>query len=309
MMQPAEQHGAKPPLLQPKFSKQISANVVDEKLLDQGVNLEELYLCCVDPQTSKTFKVNIGTQEAQEVHLKAGQDVPNKIKREIYKIDELLGRKEHEEYWDFKNEMVNDYRRRMVPFYLLGEESNQYPVYVDNSDIDLSFTGNAEDETFAAGITIEEITINMSDSVSTNLPFKLSNVSLLTTADQLIKMCERKLQIQNKLSDSTKVGGAEWSRLKKEAMKENYKNSTKFVSITYFQLTFALDRSDDPRPGNRLPAHTGPAEAGCSNYLGLEREQGRVLGYAGHASCGTEKERGASVVRADSDGRKRKAIQ
>ena len=184
---------AKPPLLQAKVSKQPTANVVEEKLLDQGVNLEELYLCCVDPQTSKTFKVNIGTQEAQEVKLKPGQGVPNKIKREIYKIDELLGRKEHEEYWDFKNEMVDDYRRRMVPFYLLGEESNQYPVYVDNSDIDLSFTGNAEDETFAAGITIEEITINMSDSVKTNLPFKLSNVSLLTTADQLIKMCERKL--------------------------------------------------------------------------------------------------------------------
>ena len=235
-MQASEQFN-KPPLQQPKFTKQISANIVDEKLLDQGVNLEELYLCCVDPQSSKTFKVNIGTQEAQEVDLKAGHGCPNRIKRGIYKIDELLGRKEHEEYWDFNNEMVEDYRRRMVPFYLLGEESNRYPVYVDNSDIDLSFTGNAEDEAFAAGITIEEITINMSDSVSTNLPFKLSNVSLLTTADQLIKMCERKLQIQNKLSDSTKVGGAEWSRLKKEAMKENYKSTAKFVSITLYWFT------------------------------------------------------------------------
>ena len=81
----------------------------------------------------------------------------------------------------------------MVPFYLLGEESNQYPVYVDNSDIDLSLTGGGDEEAASTGITIENIQINMSESVSTNIPFNLDNVSLLTTADQLIKMCERKI--------------------------------------------------------------------------------------------------------------------
>ena len=81
----------------------------------------------------------------------------------------------------------------MVPFYLMGEESNQYPVYVDNSDIDLSLTGGGDDENSTAGITIENIQINMSESVNTNLQFTLENVSLLTTADQLIKMCERKI--------------------------------------------------------------------------------------------------------------------
>ena len=62
----------------------------------------------------------------------------------------------------------------------------------------------------------------MSESVSTNLPFTLEDVSLLTTADQLIKMCERKINKQNKLCDETKVGGSPWSRVKATAMKENY---------------------------------------------------------------------------------------
>lgn len=44
----------------------------------------------------------------------------------------------------------------MVPFYLLEVESNQYPVYIDNSNIDKSLT---ED------YTINSIHINMSDSI------------------------------------------------------------------------------------------------------------------------------------------------
>lgn len=44
----------------------------------------------------------------------------------------------------------------MVPFYLLEVESNQYPVYIDNSNIDRSLT---ED------YTINNIHINMSDSI------------------------------------------------------------------------------------------------------------------------------------------------
>ena len=79
---------------------------------------------CVDPLTAKTFHINMGTHEAIEIQLSEKKKIPNKIKREKYKVDELLDRKEHETNWDFQNAAVNDYRRRMVPFYLLGDESN-----------------------------------------------------------------------------------------------------------------------------------------------------------------------------------------
>ena len=61
--------------------------------------------------------------------------VDNKIKREEYKIDSLLGRAQKQEEWDFKSPDAHRYRRRMLPFYLLEKESNAYPVYVDNSDM------------------------------------------------------------------------------------------------------------------------------------------------------------------------------
>ena len=64
-------------------------------------NLDDLYLMCVDPQSKKTFKINIGTQDAEEVLLRPGRDITNKISRELYKIDELLDRQEHEDNWNF----------------------------------------------------------------------------------------------------------------------------------------------------------------------------------------------------------------
>ena len=69
-------------------------------------NLDELYLMCVDPQSKKTFKINIGTQNAEEVILRSTRDISNKINRELYKIDELLDRNEHESNWNFQNEAV-----------------------------------------------------------------------------------------------------------------------------------------------------------------------------------------------------------
>ena len=77
----------------------------------------------------------MGTQEAMEIGREssagsgfgAKTDVMNKIKREKYKVDELLDRQAQEENWNFKNEYneaANEYRRKMVPFYLLGEESD-----------------------------------------------------------------------------------------------------------------------------------------------------------------------------------------
>ena len=79
---------------------------------------------CVDPSSKKTFKINIGTQEAEEVTLRAGKEITNKINREQYKIDELLNRKDQEDNWNFQNEATNNYRRMMVPFYLMAVESS-----------------------------------------------------------------------------------------------------------------------------------------------------------------------------------------
>ena len=83
------------------------------------LNVDDIFLMCVDPHSKKTFKINIGTQEAEEVILRPTREITNKINREMHKIDELLDRKEHESNWNFQNESVTDYRRRMVPFYLL----------------------------------------------------------------------------------------------------------------------------------------------------------------------------------------------
>ena len=130
----------------------------------------------------------------------------------------------------------------MVPFYLLQVESDQYPVYVDNSNIDESLTRDFK---------ICSIDINMSESVKETLEsnlrktmanynsgqinqsfyrqrsvmqknnsigaseanrthsgqiqeevavqvevtnISLKDISLLTTADKLIKMCEKKVE-------------------------------------------------------------------------------------------------------------------
>ena len=72
--------------------------------------------------------------------LKTGHTIENKIKRDEYKMDKLLNRPALNEYWFYQNEAVNNYRRQMVPFYLLEVESNKYPVYIDNSNIDQSAT-------------------------------------------------------------------------------------------------------------------------------------------------------------------------
>ena len=128
----------------------------------------------------------------------SGRSIESKKKREKYKIDDLLDRQEQEKRWDFynpENKAVDEYRRQMVPWYLLNVESNQYPVYVNNEDFEMGLmTGGENFERPQSSTTIENIKINMSESVSTNLAFDLKNISLLTTADQLIKICERKIR-------------------------------------------------------------------------------------------------------------------
>ena len=127
----------------------------------------------------------------------------------------------------------------MVPFYLLSYESNQYPTYIDNSNIDKSLTDDQE-------FSIQNVNLIMSDSilqavemdynrvaahnrtvfqnrdgasrsegyrrndgeknvtfnkrpeqnpeVEMNTSIALTDISLLTTADQLIKLCQRKVE-------------------------------------------------------------------------------------------------------------------
>jgi hypothetical protein len=119
----------------------------------------------------------------------------------------------------------------MVPFYLMEGESPQFPLYIDNSNIDSTLIEDRSDRSPTAGITIENVHINMSEGMH-NIPFNLNKVSLLTTADDLIKMCERMIVKQNKLSDATKVQNMTWKALKKEAMKADYMTSGQFGNFT-----------------------------------------------------------------------------
>ena len=141
------------------------------------VPLEGHYLLCIDPDSKKTIKIDIGTQEASKTELMEGRTIESRIKREMYKIDKLLDREKMQTNWNFRkeNQIVDDYRRSMVPFYLLGEESSSHPVYVDNSDIPMSMTGdkNLEDAEpgneivqimdAKAATTIEKIVVTLSD--------------------------------------------------------------------------------------------------------------------------------------------------
>ena len=103
-----------------------------------------MYLLCVEPGTNRLFSINQSTQEAELIELKKGHSIENKLKREEYKLDILLDRDDHQNNWFFSNETVNNYRRQMVPFYLLEQETNQYPTYIDNSNIDQSLTEDQE---------------------------------------------------------------------------------------------------------------------------------------------------------------------
>ena len=136
------------------MSQHSKANTV--KTLNNQSQLESTYLLCVEPQTQKLFQVNIGNQEAEEVKLGQGKGIENKIKREEYKIDQLLDRQQHQNEWFFQNEYARNFRSQMVPFYLLEVEASRYPVYVDNSNIEKSLTDDFK---------INTITIIMSESI------------------------------------------------------------------------------------------------------------------------------------------------
>ena len=118
--------------------------------------LESTHLLCVEPSTKQLFSINMGTQTAEEVVLEPGQEITNKIKREEYKMDQLLDRRDHYKKWHFDNETAQIFRRQMVPFYLLEMEARLYPTYVDNSNIDESLTNDFK---------IGRIQIRLSDSI------------------------------------------------------------------------------------------------------------------------------------------------
>ena len=61
--------------------------------------------------------------------IKAG--LLNRINREEFKIDALLGREDMQAAWNFNSENAQEYRRQMIPFYLLNREAEKYPVYLD----------------------------------------------------------------------------------------------------------------------------------------------------------------------------------
>ena len=83
----------------------------------------------------------MGSENVMEVEVlkkEVWEAIDNRMRRSEFKIDALLSREVKEGDWDFNNEDVDRYRRRMLPFYLLEKETNAYPVYVDNSDLKMS---------------------------------------------------------------------------------------------------------------------------------------------------------------------------
>ena len=110
--------------------------------MNQGFTLKDTNLLCVEPSTGQTFSVNIGTQECDEINLAESERIDIKIARDRYKVDCLLDRNEQDSKWQWKNPTVENYRRMMVPFYLLEEECNPYPVYTDNSTINPYLASN-----------------------------------------------------------------------------------------------------------------------------------------------------------------------
>ena len=152
-------------------------------------------------------------------------------------ISKLLDKDVHTKAWDFSrmNQLVEDYRRRMVPFYLLGDESDVYPLYLDNSDMN-RFTqdGSSSEDS----ISINKVKIHTGDQLTNNFSFTLQDVSLLSTADNVIKQCKRKLEKQTQLSDQTRIAAKFWSDLKKHAL---LSDSTVIGDKTWRQIKLKLD--------------------------------------------------------------------
>lgn len=81
------------------------------------------------------------------------RSIENKINREEYKLSELTDRHKFAKDWHFENPTAERYRRSMVPFYLLEMESNRYPIYIDNSNLNANLTKNFKIEKLTVHVT------------------------------------------------------------------------------------------------------------------------------------------------------------
>jgi len=125
------------------------------------VHLEDTLLLCVEPGSKQVFSLNLGTQETDALSKTIQRNIENKIMREEYKLSELTDRQKLSEDWHFENPTSERYRRSMVPFYLLEVESNRYPIYVDNSNLNSNLTTNFKIKNLTVHVTqavIKELT-------------------------------------------------------------------------------------------------------------------------------------------------------
>jgi hypothetical protein len=107
----------------------------------------------------------MGSETVSEVDVLDDQAltaIESKIRRSEYKIDALLDRKKKESKWDFQNDDANEYRRRMLPFYLLEKESNEYPVYITNNDLKIKMSECKKVKNFK----LCKVTVDLKDAES-----------------------------------------------------------------------------------------------------------------------------------------------
>ena len=65
---------------------------------------ERSYLLCVEPESSRQFAINLGTGQACPIIMNdkgCQSGIMNRIKREEFKIDALINRKEKQSYWNY----------------------------------------------------------------------------------------------------------------------------------------------------------------------------------------------------------------
>jgi hypothetical protein len=86
------------------------------------------------------FAIDLAQEVVHKIDLNNDQGpyytgVMNKIKREEFKIDKLIDRREKELNWDFTNDNVTTYRRSMIPLYLLHLEASSFPIYLSQTTL------------------------------------------------------------------------------------------------------------------------------------------------------------------------------
>ena len=120
---------------------------------EQADNVDSMVLLCVEPDSSRVFGLNLGTQQTCDYPYAVQDSIKNQIAREEFKLQELLGTGKN---WDFGNQTAQRYRRSMLPFYLLHDESSLFPRYVNNATVTKNLTGDFK---------IKQLTVTLADSV------------------------------------------------------------------------------------------------------------------------------------------------